>query len=134
MQTRKRRANRSKFDTVVEKMTELSNKKMDLFLQTQKSECPELRDFFMSICGTVEKFSQYDQAIVKKRIMDLVTDMQIEKLRVDNAQAHIATNVPTNGFYDSYLHSNYIHPPPPPPPPSQNSHTYSPSNYHITQL
>lgn len=115
-------------------MTELSNKKMDLFLQTQQSECPELRDFFTSICRTVEKFSQYDQAIVKKRIMDLVTDMQIEKLRVDNVQTHVATNVPTNGFYDNYSHLNYNHPPPLPPTPSQNMHSFQPNNYHVTQL
>lgn len=90
-----------------------------------------LRDFFTSICRTVEKFSQYDQAIVKKRIMDLVTDMQIGKLRMDNVQTHKATNVPTNGFYDCYLHSNYIHPP---PPTSQNAHTLLANNYHITEV
>lgn len=128
-------------------MTEISNKKMDFFLKTQQSECPELRDVFMSICRTVEKFSQYDQAVVKKKILDIVTDTQIEQLRVEsNAQTNIQT--PINGFYANYGMHTYGHSNHPPfvsnPPPSihdpYNGHQMpnnilrSNNDYHITEL
>lgn len=83
-------------------MTQLSNKKMDLILKTQENECSELRSFFMSISRTVENFCPYDRAIIKKKILDLVTDTEIEKLRMES-------NIPTNVYNANWGTNAYSH-------------------------
>lgn len=79
-QQKKRRRN-NKFDAVIETMTEISNKKIETFMKFNESDIPPgLRDFFGSVSRSVATFNSYDQAIIKKKIMDLVTEYELKTL------------------------------------------------------
>lgn len=85
-----KRKRATKLDTALEAMNQISNRKIDLFVkQMEDGVSPELRDFFSSISRTVNKFDAYNQIIVKKKILDLVTNMELEQFR--SRQIHIST-------------------------------------------
>lgn len=78
---KKRRAT-TQFDTLIETMTSISNKKIDTFVKgVEDNVSPELRHFFLSLASTVDKFDNYNQALAKKRIMDIVTDMEFGRIQ-----------------------------------------------------
>lgn len=67
-QSKRRRKSKNNLDSIIEKITEISNKKMDMLMKIKENDVsPDIRDFFISISRTVEKFSSYDQAIAKKK-------------------------------------------------------------------
>lgn len=85
-----KRKRATKLDTALDAMNQISNRKIDLFVkQMEDGVSPELRDFFSSISRTVNKFDAYSQIIVKKKISDLVTNMELEQFR--NRAIHIST-------------------------------------------
>lgn len=80
-QPKKKRSRKNNFDSVIEVMSDISNKKMDMLMNMKDNDVsPEIRDFFLSISRTVEKFTTYNQAIIKKRIFDMVNEFEIGML------------------------------------------------------
>lgn len=80
--SKRKRTGKDKFESVIEAMSEISNRKIDAILKIKEDNGvpAELRDFFKSVSGSVAKFSAYDQAIVKKKIIDLITEIEIKSL------------------------------------------------------
>lgn len=120
----KRRRSKNNFETMIETMTEISNKKIDVFLKSREDDSQiEIRHFFSSIGRTVEKFSLYDQAIAKKKILDIVTEIDLQRI------------APTNP-YNSTQQVPPLHPhplPPPPPPTNDYYSTWSNIAYNAQQ-
>lgn len=81
-QKRRKRNNHDKFDVIIEAMTEISNKKIEAFMKLREDDMqPAIRSFFESVSRTVTSFSSYDQAVIKKKILDLVTEYELKTLQ-----------------------------------------------------
>lgn len=59
-------------------------------------EHDELDRFFLSISGTVKKFSPYEQAVAKRRIFNLVSEMELKQLAPASC-----TNIPQCAYTPS---------------------------------
>lgn len=108
---KRKRVVKNKFDTLIDTMTAISNKKIDTFVKGIEDDvAPDLRHFFSSLSRTVSKFDEYNRALVKKRIMDIVMDMDIYRLQQRRRQQpqHIQNNHNSNwsSSYTNQTHTN----------------------------
>lgn len=118
-QPKKKRSRRNNFDTVIEAMSDISNKRMDILMKLKENDVsPEIRDFFLSISRTVEKFNTYNQAIIKKRIFDMVNEFELSML---NGSSNSSA---ANYYVAAWPNSNYA-------PPNSN---YAPPNSSSQQV
>lgn len=79
---KRKRLSKNKFDTLIDTMTAISNKKIDTFVKGIEDDVDtELRHFFSSLSRTVSKFDEFNQALAKKRIMDVVIEMEFARLK-----------------------------------------------------
>lgn len=111
--TQPKRKRKNNFDTVMEKMTEISNKRIDVFMRAKEIDgSPEIRDFFTSISRTVEKFSSYDQAIAKKRVLDLITDIELGRIQSSSSTGgYYSPNTawPNNNYHTQQQNAPIVH-------------------------
>lgn len=84
-------------------MTEISNKKIDIIAKEMENDVsPDIHHFFSSLSRTVDKFDAYNQAIAKKRILDVITEIEIAKIQ---QQQQIQYQPPPQMNHQIYNHS-----------------------------